>query len=198
MRSVAGDEDIAVSIGVGEGDAQLPEADMLEFDRKIGADGAMQVVGEIEIVLCRAERDRRMEEPCRAEIHPPEKQPVTVQVGMQHVVERLAGIALQKLMQFFRPEDEQDHQLVVIGARLSDAGAVAHDRAAAVAADRIFRAQRQAVVSVPRGYRHGHPVIVLDERLRRTSHREYRSRGFARRGRAAHPRSHIAAGARCR
>ena len=87
VRGIAGDEDAPVAILIGDGDAQIPEADMLEFDIEFRADRRMQIAAEIEIVLGGAERHRRMEEPGGAEIDPAEELPVAFQVGMQHIVE---------------------------------------------------------------------------------------------------------------
>ena len=87
VRGVAGDEDAPDAILIGDRDAQVPEADVLELDVEFLADRRMQIAAEIEIVLRGAERHRRMEEPGGAEIDAAEELPVALQVGMQHIVE---------------------------------------------------------------------------------------------------------------
>lgn len=46
MRGIAGDEDAPGAVAVRDGDAQVPEADMLEGDVELGADRVVQVVGD--------------------------------------------------------------------------------------------------------------------------------------------------------
>ena len=58
VRGVAGDEHAAGAIGVGGGDAQIPETDMVERNVEFFAGGLMQQAVEVEIVLGRAGRHR--------------------------------------------------------------------------------------------------------------------------------------------
>ena len=161
VRGIAGDEDAADAVLIGDREAQVPEADVLELDVEFVADRLMQEAAEIEIVFCGAERHRRVKEPGGAEIDAAEELPVALQVGMQHIVEGLVGKALQQLVQAGRAEHQQHHQPVVIGQGLRNAGGLAHQRAAAVAADHIVCPQHALPIAVALGDRHLHAVGVL-------------------------------------
>src|SRR5437868_6364923 len=99
VRSVAGDEDPAGAIRVGNREAQVPESDMVELDVEQSAYSLLHIRAEIEVVLRRARRHRRMEEPRGAQVDPAEELPVTLELGLQHAVVRLAGIAREQLVQ---------------------------------------------------------------------------------------------------
>ena len=120
---------------------------------------------EVEVVGGGAGRHRRMEEPAAAEVDAAQELPVALELGLQHVVERLARIALQQLVQFARAEHEQHHHAVVVGAGLRQAGLLADQRAGAVAAHDIRRAQLTLGVALALAHRHRHPVVVLRHRL---------------------------------
>ena len=114
VRRVTGDEDSALAVGVRHRKTQVPEADMLEFDIEFRPDSSMEQLPKIEVVLRRTARHRRMEKPARAQINPAEELPIPVQVGMKHVIERLARISLEQFVQPLRSEHQQDHETVVI------------------------------------------------------------------------------------
>src|ERR1700676_523450 len=115
VRGVAGDKDAPAAIVIGGGDAQIPEADVLEFDIELRAYRRKKAAAEIEIIPGGAERHRRMKEPGSAEIDAAEELPVALQIGMQHVVERLVRKSLQQLVQPLRTKHQQHHQPVMIG-----------------------------------------------------------------------------------
>ena len=137
VRRVAGDEDAARAICVRQCEAQVPEADMLEFNFELGADRLVEKRPEVEIVSRRPKRNRRMEEPGGAQVDTAKEAPVALQLRIEHVVERLAGISLEQLVQFLRAEDQQHHQPVMVGAGLRYPGSFTHQRAATVAADDV-------------------------------------------------------------
>ena len=58
---------------------------------------------------------RRVEEPRAAEVDAAEELPVALERGIEHAVERLAGKALQQLVQAARAEHQQHHQAVMVG-----------------------------------------------------------------------------------
>jgi hypothetical protein len=66
---VAGNEDATHSVSIRYREAQFPEPDMFELHVKFRAHGRMKILAEIEAVLRRTGRDRRVEEPRCAEIH---------------------------------------------------------------------------------------------------------------------------------
>ena len=198
MRGVAGDEDAPDAILIGDRDAQLPKTDVLELDVELLADRLMHEAAEIEIVLGGAERHRRMEEPGGAEIDAAEELPVTLQLRMQHVVEGLVGETFEQSVKAGRTEHQQHHQPVVVGQGLGDAGGLAHQRAAAVAADHIVGPQRAATIAATFGNRHLHAISILRDAGRAPADRSSRRLAAGSGDAAAPPRSHIAAGVRCR
>src|SRR6476659_8420249 len=102
VRRIAGYEDTARAIGIGNGEAQLPEADVVDLDIEFCACRLAHELPEIEVVLRGAGRHRGVEEPGAVQVHTAEELPVSLELGMQHAVERLARIALQQAMQFMR------------------------------------------------------------------------------------------------
>src|SRR5579859_5298959 len=78
MRSVTRDEDAATAICVSRGNAQIPQADVIEFDIEFGPDGGVQITAKVEILLGRPERNRLMKEPGGPEIDTAKEQPVAV------------------------------------------------------------------------------------------------------------------------
>ena len=82
-------------------------------------------------------RHRRVEEPALADVDAAEELPVALQVRVQHAVGRALGEALEAFVQLARAEHGQHHALVEVGAAALDAELLAHQRAAAVAADDV-------------------------------------------------------------
>ena len=137
VRCVAGDEDAARAVGIGDGKSQVPESDVVELNFERGADGFVQIGPEVEVVGRRARRHWRVKEPSVAQVNPAEKLPVALERRLQHVVVRLSGIALEKHMQFLRAKHQQHHHAVVVGAGLRQARLLAHQRPGAVATDDV-------------------------------------------------------------
>ena len=86
VRRITGNEDAALSVSIGRGNAQLPEPDMLELDIELCPYCGMEILPEVEIILGRPERNRRMEEPRRSEIHTAEELPVSLQFRIKDIV----------------------------------------------------------------------------------------------------------------
>src|SRR4029450_10802055 len=92
---IPGDEDMSSPIRVGDREAQVPEADVLELDVERLPYGCVKVRAEVEVVGGRPGRDRGVEEPGIAEIDAAEELPVALKLGLQNVEVGLAGIAAQ-------------------------------------------------------------------------------------------------------
>src|ERR1700722_4787267 len=102
MRGVAGDEDAANLIGLGDGDTQVPETDIVEVGRERETCGFFEKRMEIVIVPRSVRRHRGMEEPAFADIDAAEELPVAVKVRIQHAIGRARWKALEFLVQFAR------------------------------------------------------------------------------------------------
>ena len=161
VRGVAGNEDAAVSIRVGDGVAQLPEARIVDLAGEIEAGGRAQRRAEIEILALGVARDRRVEEEPLADIDAAEELPVTLEVRVQHAVSRARRKALQCLVELARPEHDQHHQLVEIGAAARDAAGLADHRSAAVATHGVVRSERRGLLRRLVCDRHTHAVGTL-------------------------------------
>src|SRR5258708_15719575 len=144
----AGDENAPAAIVIGGGDAQIPEADVLERDVELRANGRIEIAAEIEIVPAGSERHRGMKEPGGAEIDAAKELPIALQIGMQHVVERLVRKSLQQLVKPLRTKNQQHHQPVMIGAGLGNTSGFADQRSAAIAADNRAGSQRAPTVAI--------------------------------------------------
>ena len=83
---ITGNEDAALPVSICRGNPKLPEPDMLELDVELCPYCGMEILPEVEIILCRPEWDRRMEEPRRSEIHPAEEFPVSLQFRIEDIV----------------------------------------------------------------------------------------------------------------
>jgi DNA-directed RNA polymerase subunit RPC12/RpoP len=59
---------------------------MLELDIELCPYCGMKILPEVEFILGRPERDRRMEEPRRSEVHPAEEFPVSLQFRIEDIV----------------------------------------------------------------------------------------------------------------
>src|SRR4051812_30352247 len=79
-----------------------------------------------------------MEEEALAHVDAPEELPVALELGLQYAVGGDLGELLEGLVQLLRPEHREHHPLVEVAARAVDPHAVAHQRAAAVAADQVL------------------------------------------------------------
>ncbi len=106
-----------------------------------------------------------MEEPGGAQIHTSEKPPISLQVGMNDAVERLAWISLQQFVQAARAEHQQHHESIMVRARLRDAGLFPPQRAAAVAADNVVGAQNIPTSAFARCDRDARSAVVLADLL---------------------------------
>src|SRR4051812_32468458 len=80
VRSIARDENAARAIALGERDAQVPEADVLDLPSEGKAGGALGETVKVEVVALGAERHRGMEEPAFADVYPAEEPPVALEV----------------------------------------------------------------------------------------------------------------------
>ena len=80
VRGVAGDEHAADLIFLGDRDAQVPEADVVELAGELEAGGPLQQAVEVEIVARGVLRHRRVEEEALADVDAAEELPVALQV----------------------------------------------------------------------------------------------------------------------
>ena len=145
VRGVAGDEHAADLVLLGDRDAQVPEADVVELGLERKAGRLLQQPVEIEIVPRGVLRHRRMEEEALADVDPAEELPVAVQVRVHRPVGRLRRKALAELLvQLARAEHDQHHELVEVVAAARNADLLAHDGMAAVAADDVIGLQHLA------------------------------------------------------
>ena len=76
MRGVAGDEDAADLVVLGDRDAQIPEADVIEVAGEGKAGDFLQQAVKIVIVPGRIGRHRRMKEPALADVDAAEELPI--------------------------------------------------------------------------------------------------------------------------
>ena len=108
-----------------------------------------------------------MEEPAFADVDAAEELPVAVQVRVHDAIGRARRKFFQRLVQVAGAEHQQHHELVEVGATALDADLIAHQRAWAVAADRITGFQSfstaPAVVLLDRD---ANAVLVLLDRCR--------------------------------
>src|SRR6185437_808486 len=132
MRRVAGDEDAADAILVGDSDAQVPEPDMVEFALELEPCDAVEQAEEIVILARGAGRHGRVKEKTLADIDAAEELPIAFEFGPQHQIGRAVGKTLQPLVQLARSKHRQHHKLVEIGAAACNADLLAHDRTGAV------------------------------------------------------------------
>ena len=145
VRGVAGDEHAADLVSLGDRDAQVPEADVVELGLERKARRLLQQAEEIEIVPRGVLRHRRVEEEALADIDAAEELPVALEVRMHRPVDRLRRKALAELLvQLARAEHDQHHELVEVVAAPRNADLLAHDRMAAVAADDVVGLQHLA------------------------------------------------------
>ncbi len=141
MRRVARHEEPARPVAVGERDARLPEAEVLDLHREGRAHHPLEMGLEVEAFGRRSGRHRRVEEEARALVDAAEELPPPLVVGVQDVEERLARIALQELVELGRAEHEEHHRPLLFRAGLGDASGLPQGGTAAVAADRVTRAK---------------------------------------------------------
>ena len=165
VRCIAGNEQPACAVGVSDGKAQIPKTDVFHFNFKFSTYRLMQIRLEIKVVSACTGGYRCVKKPGVAKINTPEKLPVTAQTGLQHVVKRFAGIAFQQRVQLMRAKHQQNHQAVVVGQCLRDAGLLAHFGAAAVTAHRKGGPECASLLALALGHRDADTVIVLRDGL---------------------------------
>ena len=78
MRGVAGNEDTAGLVSVGDGDAQIPEADIVEFAGERKACHVLKQAVKVVVFARGVGRHRRMKEPALADVDPPEELPIAL------------------------------------------------------------------------------------------------------------------------
>ena len=86
MSGVAGDEHAAGAVVPRHRDAQIPEADMLEFAVELEARDLVEQSFEVKVVARRVGGHRRMEKPADLRVDAPEKLPVSVELRVQHAI----------------------------------------------------------------------------------------------------------------
>jgi hypothetical protein len=82
VGGIAGDEHAARLVPVGNGHAQVPEPDMVEFAGEREAGDLLNQAMEIEIVLGGVGRNRGVEKPPLSHVDPAEELPIALQVRM--------------------------------------------------------------------------------------------------------------------
>ena len=165
VRCIAGNKQTACAVSVGDGKAQIPKTDVFHFNFKFSTYRLMQIRLEIKVVSACAGGHRCVKKPGVAKINTPEKLPVTAQAGLQHVVKRFAGIAFQQRVQLMRAKHQQNHQAVVVGQCLRDAGLFAHFGTAAITTHRKGGPERASLLALALGHRDADAVSVLRDGL---------------------------------
>src|SRR5262245_24942287 len=144
VRRIAGDEYPSHLVALRHGDAQIPEADMVEPTLEAETGGLVHQSAKIETVSRLAARRRRMEEESLADIDATEELPIPVERRVHDAIGRALGKALQSFVKLARAENDKHHHLVEIGSAALDPDLASHERVAAVAADEIVRFQHGA------------------------------------------------------
>src|SRR5687767_1834271 len=116
VAGIASDEHAPLLVLAGSQDAEVPEADVVERGLKAEAGRLVQQAKEIEVVLPRVFRYRRMEEEALFSVDPSEELPVPLQLRLEHAVGRRARVPVEALVQLARPKDRQHHALVEVAS----------------------------------------------------------------------------------
>src|ERR1700722_8738857 len=93
---VAGNEDPALAVFIGERKPQVPESNVLEFHIELRSGGVIQETTKIKAVPVDVGRHRSMKEPIVFKVYSPKESPIAVELRMQDIVEGLARIAIEQ------------------------------------------------------------------------------------------------------
>src|SRR5260221_14634847 len=137
VRRVAGDKYTPFAVALGDGDAQVPGPDVVEFAAHRAAHRLLDEASDVESLRLRALRQRRMEKPAFAHVDAAKKHPVAVEPRAHDAVGGALGKALEPLVQLAGAEHRQHHGLAEIRPLASDARLLAHHGARAIAADDV-------------------------------------------------------------
>src|SRR5262245_3914445 len=99
VRRIARDEGAVDLILLGDRDAQVPEANIIEIAGEREAGGTLQEAVDIIVVARCIGGYRRMEKPALLGIDATEELPVTIEVGMHHTISRSRRKALELLVE---------------------------------------------------------------------------------------------------
>lgn len=137
VRGIPRDEGASALVGIGDVDAQVPEAEVLEGAGHRKARSLLDQGVGVEIRRRRVLGYWRVEEPRLGGVHPPEEPPVSRQRGMQDAVGGARRETRQARVEITRAEDSQDHPLIEVSSAAGDARLLAYHRTGPVAPDYV-------------------------------------------------------------
>src|SRR6516162_6000367 len=157
---VPGDERPALTVGISDVDAQVPEAHMLEVAGRGKSRSALYQGMDVKVACRRIPGYGCVEEPGSGGVNPSEEPPASLKLWVQHAVRGPRGKAFQARVQVSRPENRQDHALVEVRSTARDACLLSHHRTGAVAADDEGALDLAARAARILQCRHAHAVVL--------------------------------------
>src|SRR5579883_189616 len=169
VRGISGDEYATDPVSVGDRNAQVPEAHIVELALELESGRLLHESLKVVVIPRGVGRHRRVKEEGVLSVNPPEEPPVALERRVHCPIGDARREALQACLELRRADDREHHELVEALPTPLDTDLLSHGRMTAVAADRIVPREHLAPALL-RDHTDANALLILRDSLDRPSH----------------------------